>query len=79
MGKLDSRIYGRNKEMKSAEDKELLRIYYQGWEDEANFSELEKRAYNIGKAHFITGDDVSSVDLLSDVEILAEIKNEKQI
>ena len=38
-------------------------------------SELENRAYNLGRVHAIVGDDVKSVDYLSDEEIIKLIKN----
>lgn len=55
-----------------------MAVYLQGFSDEldnANELHLIKRAYNIGKQHAIIGDDIESVDYLTDEEILVEIKN----
>lgn len=56
---------------------ELLYYYYRGWKDEMYGSSstlpedvLINKAYNLGAAHALIGDDVRSVDYLSDEEIL---------
>lgn len=63
-------------------DKELLEIYLKGFNDELYekyfniYSDsLKARAYELGKDHAIIGDDVRSVDYLSNEEILNLIKN----
>lgn len=56
----------------------LLDIYLSGFSDEldGNYNNtykkdsLEYKAYLIGSTHAIVGDDVSSMDLLTDEEIL---------
>lgn len=62
-------------------DKELLKCYLKGFDDELDGktsmefnSEIENFAYAIGASDAIVGDDVSSVDLQSDEEILGRIK-----
>lgn len=64
---------------------ELYHIYNEAWEDEmdGNFynkifgdsiqDQYKTSAHNFGSLHAITGDDISSVDLMSKEEILAEI------
>lgn len=59
----------------------LLIIYSQGFADELDrvFKDSYKKgsvesiAYNMGGSHAIVGDDVSSIDLMSEEEIYAEI------
>jgi hypothetical protein len=62
-------------------NKELLKIYMQGFNDELNsktsanqYDDLKQRAYNLGRIDAIAGDDVSSVDLQSKEEILDKIR-----
>lgn len=64
------------------DNKKLLEVYNQGFHDElwgtssiSPTDELEVRAYNLGVAHAIIGDDVPSVDYLPNNEILRRIKN----
>lgn len=65
------------------EDEELLKWYNSGWNNELDGtfgqvlffnSELERQAYFLGGLHAIVGDDVKSIDALTDKEILQEIK-----
>ena len=61
-------------------NREVLQWYRKGWEEENDiFSKkmsapvltgLAEIAYNTGRLHFIVGDDVSSVELLTEEEIL---------
>lgn len=59
----------------------VLVIYSQGFADELDgvFKDRYKRgsvesiAYNMGGAHAIVGDDISSIDLMSEEEIYEEI------
>ena len=72
----------------SKEDKELLEYYKKGFEDELDgkdlSSEIEKKgtlhlsAYRLGALHALYGDDVRSLDYLSDNEILNLIKKNKK-
>lgn len=62
-------------------DKELLDVYMWGFNDELegkqkmwNPNPLLLKAYNLGRDHAIIGDDVRSVDYLSNEEILKLIK-----
>lgn len=66
----------------SVSDEELLGCYMHGFMDELdnnldyNFdSQIKNRAYNIGKSHALIGDDVRSVDYLSNDEIIKQIRN----
>ena len=63
------------------EDNELLEYYMWGFQDELWGHEsiifndkLTTKAYQLGRDHAIIGDDISSIDLLSNEEILARIK-----
>lgn len=64
-------------------DQDLLRIYMQGFNDclankhdhSTSTSSLEKQAYRLGWEHAIIGDDIRSVDYLSNQEILDLIHN----
>ncbi len=63
-------------------DEQLLHIYMLGFIHELNdtYSEieyegLELKAYVLGSNHAYLGDDVKSVDRLSDEEILKRIRN----
>lgn len=63
-------------------DKELLKWYMKGFKDELNGTStvesdnpLENKAYKLGALHAEIGDDVRSVDYLSEEEILYIIKN----
>ena len=67
-------------------DKELLEIYLVGFHEELwgitahpYDDELKQHAYSIGSSHAILGDDISSIDLLSNEEIIKIIRNEKNI
>ena len=59
----------------------VLVIYSQGFTDELDgvFKDRYKKgsvesiAYNMGGAHAIVGDDISSIDLMTEEEIYAEI------
>ena len=62
-------------------DQELLLTYQQGFNDELrgetvirNHTGLKLTAYQIGRKDAWAGDDVSSVDLQSEEEILKKIK-----
>jgi hypothetical protein len=77
--------------MEVVTDKELLEIYYNGWDNELNtksksmhfdnkkkaiyLDKLKQRAYDLGRVDAFAGDEVSSIDLQSDEEILKSIKN----
>jgi len=60
------------------QDKDILKIYMEGFNDELNgkFDQakvnpnIDGRAYNLGSLHAIVGDDFRSVDYLSDKQIL---------
>ena len=67
----------------SVSDEELLGCYMHGFMDELdnnldyNFdSQIKNRAYNIGKSHALIGDDVRSVDYLSNDEIIKQIRKQ---
>lgn len=74
------------KEMKKEllTDENILKVYMRGFTDELDGTfcnakvnpNIDGRAYNIGSLHAQVGDDVSSVDNLSDQEILKIIKKE---
>lgn len=63
-------------------DNNLLKIYMQGFNDELNSkfdnskinSNLDGRAYCLGSAHAIAGDDLAYIDKLTDEEILKRVK-----
>jgi hypothetical protein len=63
-------------------DDDILKIYMRGFNDcftgidnQAEYTSiLEKRAYQLGWSHSLIGDDVRSVDYLTDDEILQLIK-----
>lgn len=64
------------------EDNEILDYYVWGFSDElegiesAKFNDpIANKAYRLGRDHAIIGDDVRSVDYLTNEEILAKIKN----
>jgi len=66
----------------SVSDEELLGCYMHGFMDELDNnldydfdSQIKNRAYNIGKSHALIGDDVRSVDYLSNDEIIKKIRN----
>lgn len=67
-------------------DKDILRIYMYGFNDELNgkFDQakvnpnIDGRAYNLGHLHAIVGDDCRSVDSLSGNQIL-EILRKKEL
>lgn len=63
-------------------DENILHTYMQGFKDEIwglddkEFSDpILIKAYQLGRDHAIIGDDVRSVDYLSNEEILNQIKN----
>ena len=65
----------------SLPDEKLLEYYNMGWHDcaennkEKKFeNKLIQRAYTIGWLDFIAGDDVSSVDMQTEQDILKHIK-----
>lgn len=67
-------------------DEELLEMYLAGFRDELDNTfmqgmffntPLERKAYEIGGAHALLGDDVRSVDYLTREELLRKIKYEK--
>lgn len=59
-------------------DNYLLYYYRKGFNDElngiGNMSNMELKAYILGRQHALIGDDVSSIDLLTEEEILKQIK-----
>jgi hypothetical protein len=64
-------------------DEELLGCYMHGFMDELDNNldyefdlPIKNRAYNIGKSHAIIGDDVRSVDYLSNQEIINMIRKQ---
>jgi hypothetical protein len=64
-------------------DKNLLKIYKEGFRDEldSNFdsrrinNNLDGKAYNLGSFHAMVGDESKSFDSLSDEQILKIIRN----
>lgn len=65
-------------------DNRLLEVYMIGFKDcpdnndmSSNYlhESLERKAYNLGWDHYIIGDDVSSIDFMSNNEILRLIKS----
>ena len=65
----------------SLPDVKLLEYYKMGWNDCADNNKEKKfkdkllqRAYTIGWLDFIVGDDVSSVDMQTEQDILKHIK-----
>ena len=66
-------------------NKDLLKIYKEGFTDELdnNFdsrrvnNNLDGKAYNLGSFHAMIGDEVKSFDSLSDEQILKIIRNGK--
>ena len=63
------------------EDKRLIEIYWQGWnesfdgnDNSKSFKGLELTAYEYGWQHAIIGDEVTMVDSYTEDEILALIK-----
>ena len=63
-------------------DTTLLEYYMQGFNDELDSKEhlvledkLVKIAYELGRDHAIIGDDIRSVDYLTNEEILSRIKS----
>lgn len=58
----------------------LMQVYYEGFDDELSnkkFSSYKdptlSSAYRLGKAHALTGDDIRSVDYLTEDEIMERI------
>lgn len=71
----------------TSEEKRLLEVYIQGFNDELNgdsgYTEmvsdpLTLRAYNLGRADAIIGDDISYHDKQTNKEILSKIFHEKK-
>lgn len=68
---------------KEWKDQELLNIYMEGFYDELDgdfdedkyYGQLQEKSYLLGKDHAIIGDDVSSIDKLTDEEVLNIIKS----
>jgi hypothetical protein len=65
----------------SVSDEELLGYYMLGFEDELDNNHEQKfdnplmnRAYNLGRLHALIGDDVRSVDYLTNDEIIKQIR-----
>ena len=65
-------------------DSELLKIYIQGFDDElkGDISNVPKnnlalRAYNMGSVDALIGDEISSVDLQTNQEILKRIRKDE--
>ena len=66
------------------DDRAILNCYWGGWNRGAEDSDLSvhmkgirKVAYSFGSADYIAGDDVSSVDLQTDEEIIQRVRNYK--
>lgn len=64
------------------QDRVLLETYMQGFNDEldgrvkiSNPNQLLMKAYSLGREHAIIGDDIRSVDYLTNEEILEIIRN----
>jgi hypothetical protein len=64
-------------------DKELLKQYMKGFNDELrgtssieSDNELENKAYRIGALDAIVGDDLSSVDLKTNEEVIRQIRSD---
>lgn len=60
----------------------LLKLYMIGWEDEFKSKRrqlikepLYQKAYDLGREHAITGDDLSHIDIMSNEEIIQLILN----
>lgn len=63
-------------------DSELLKIYMIGWNDCGHsrdnahlYHGIWQRAYEIGWRDYLLGDDIPSVDLQTNKEILSKIKD----
>lgn len=65
----------------SIEDIGLLSVYVVGWSDcgdnndKKEYNGLYQKAYDLGWNHFIMGDEISSIDYLSNEEIIKLIKD----
>ena len=61
-------------------DKELLKLYYKGWNDELNQT-VDKynksKAYLMGREDYSIGDEIESRDLLPNKDILINIRGSK--
>ena len=68
-------------EINNMDDKKLLEWYMMGWKDEMfNFhrhyiESTYKKAYQMGRADYVVGDDISTIDLQTEEEILNRIKS----
>lgn len=61
----------------------LIDIYMEGWMDEndiyigkkkpASYKGISKTAYDLGRSHYIMGDELSSIDNLTIEEIIKQI------
>jgi hypothetical protein len=67
------------------EDREILIWYFYGFNDELNnksrlmdCTSIQHKAYIIGKRHAFIGDDMPSIDYMTDAETLKIIKDEYQ-
>lgn len=67
------------------EDREILTWYFYGYNDELNnksrlmdCDSIRYKAYIIGKRHAFIGDDMPSIDYMTDAETLKIIKDEYQ-
>lgn len=65
------------------EDKEILTWYFYGFNDELKSStnrisniEINNTAYKVGSMHASLGDDMPTIDYMTDYETLKIIKNE---
>ncbi len=65
----------------SEEDRILLQVYMWGFNDELtglpiviHDDKLDQRAYNLGRLHARIGDDIRSIDYLSNEELLKLIQ-----
>lgn len=64
------------------DDKNLLRVYMEGFNDELDKvfkedfqgSELEVRAYNLGALAALFGDDLKTMDYLTDEQLIRDIR-----
>jgi hypothetical protein len=67
------------------EDREILTWYFYGFNDELNkksrimdCTSIKQKAYKIGARHAFIGDDMPSLDYMTDAETLKIIKDEYQ-
>jgi len=59
-------------------DFELIDVWSEGWRDSGSvnciYEGILRKAFRLGQANFIAGDDVSSVDLKTNLDIIKEIR-----